>query len=244
MNPLALAGLGFATSSLSSLFGYNQQQAEVNQANKAIKARNQFAMQEWQYGEQMRQIQNQQARALYDMRVQQYDLQKELDLDAYSEFYEDSQLAFDRRVMDAVRKNFQSANQLAKYKGQAAVSRGRRGVEGTRSRRADQAAMLVTGMNQAARAERLTFEEQQMQKNIDRNRRRTDLRIKQAYNAIGPVPIDTPIAPRPMMGQMQSGPSTLGLLSSLGIDALGAVGTYGSLKAPDAGNVNMAQVFR
>jgi len=238
MDPLSLglAAAQFGFSALGSFNERDQQRDQVRQANKQIRAQNQFAQQNWQYGEQMRQRQNRQARALYDMKKQQYELQKELDYDAYKEFYEDSQLAFDRLVMQATQKAFQSEAKLAKYQAQAMMSAGNRGVGGRRTNRRSQAAQLASGMEAASRAERLTFEEQQMEKGIKRAARRTDLRIKQAFNMVGPAPEDLPMAPMPVMGQQMKMPGNMGLYAGLGQAAIGAVGTYSSLTAPSTGS--------
>jgi hypothetical protein len=58
-----------------------------------------------------------------------------------------------------------------------------------------------------------------------------------SFNAIGPRPERTPVAPLPFMESMDRGPSSMGLFSGLLNDAGSAFGTYGSLKAPSAGNI-------
>ena len=56
-----------------------------------------------------------QAEAKYEMRKQQYQLQKQLDYDAYKEYFEDAQLSFNNLVRDVKLKSFQSANKLAAF---------------------------------------------------------------------------------------------------------------------------------
>ena len=235
MDPLTMAGLSFGASAFSSIIGHNQKKEQTRQANKQIKANNRFQMQNWQYGEQMRQRQNKQAKQIYEMNKQNYQLQKELDYDAYKEFYEDSQLQFENLVRDVKQKSFESANKLAAYQDQAMASALSRGATGRRAGVRGANAALKQGMGQASRAEKLVFAEEQMGTRIDRAAKRTDLRIKQAFNNVGPAPEDLPMAPLPVMGQMQKGPSQMGLFADLAGGAINAMGTYSSLKAPKTG---------
>ena len=231
----SLAGAQFGFSALGSFNERNQQQDQIRQANKQTQLNNQFQLQNWQYGEQMRQRQNRQARAIYDMKKQNYQLQKELDYDAYKEFYEDSQLKFNNLVRDAKLKTFQSATKLAEYQSKSMASALSRGGTGRSAGRGAANAAIKQGMMQSSITDKLVFAEQQMEKGIERNARRTDLRIKQAFNAIGPAPEDLPMAPMPVMGQMQSMPSDMGLITNLGGAALGSISTYNSLAAPSTG---------
>jgi Na+-transporting NADH:ubiquinone oxidoreductase subunit NqrC len=119
---LALAGLTAGAGMFQSFVGHSQKQQQVRDANRQIKAQNRFSMQNWQYNEQMRQRQNRNARAIYDMKKQEFSLQKELDYDAYKEFYEDSQLQFNNLVRDVKAKSFQSAMKLAAFQNQSTAS--------------------------------------------------------------------------------------------------------------------------
>ena len=213
----------------------NEAQQKIRNVNKQKAAQNRFAQQNWQYNEQMRQRQNRNARAIYEMRKQEYQLQKELDYDAYKEYFEDSQLQFNTLVRDVKAKSFQSAMKLAEYQGKAAMSSFSRGVTGRRAGLRAGNAALKAGIEQQSRADKLVFAEQQMETGIDRSRRRTDLRIQQAYNRIGPAPEDLPMAPQPIMQQMQKGPSNMGLFTDLMEVGLGAMGTIQSLSAPSTG---------
>ena len=189
----------------------------------------------------MRQRQNRNARAIYEMRKQEYQLQKELDYDAYKEYFEDSQLQFETLVRDVKAKSFQSAMKLAEYQGKAAMSSFSRGVTGRRAGLRAGNAALKAGIEQQSRADKLVFAEQMMEQGINRNRRRTDLRIQQAYNRIGPAPEDLPMAPQPVMGQMQKGPSDIGLFTDLMKVGLSGIGTFNSLTAPSTGTPGLSQ---
>jgi hypothetical protein len=213
----------------------NEAKQKTRAANQQIAAKNRFSQQNWQYNEQMRQRQNRNARAIYEMRKQEYQLQKELDYDAYKEYFEDSQLQFNTLVRDVKAKSFQSAMKLAEYQGKAAMSSFSRGVTGRRAGLRAGNAALKAGIEQQSRADKLVFAEQQMERGIDRSRRRTDLRIQQAYNRIGPAPEDLPMAPQPLMGQMQRGPSDIGLFTDLMQVGLSGLTTYKELAAPSAG---------
>ena len=218
----------------------NEAKQKTRAANKQIAAQNRFSQQNWQYNEQMRQRQNRNARAVYEMKKQEYQLQKELDYDAYKEYFEDSQLQFETLVRDVKAKSFQSAMKLAEYQGKAAMSSFSRGVTGRRAGLRAGNAALKAGIEQQSRADKLVFAEQQMERGIDRNRRRTDLRIQQAYNRIGPAPEDLPMAPQPIMQQMQKGPSDIGLFTDLMQVGLGAMGTIQSLSAPSTGTPGLS----
>jgi len=247
MDPFSLAALQFGGSALSSIFGYQEQQAATKYANQQTQLGNQAAMQNWQYQEQMRQQQNAQARAVYDMKVQNYELQKELDYDAYKDYYYDSQLNFNNLVRDAKIKSLQNASKLAEYQGASMASALSRGATGRRAGVRGANAALKSGMAQRSLTDKLIFAKEQMDEGVDRAAKTTNLRIKQAYNNIGPAPTDLPIAPMPVMGQMQQGPSGLSLAMGLAEGAIGAASTYGSLKAPKTGvpgqQVDMGRVF-
>ncbi len=192
-------------------------------------------MQNWQYNEQMSQRQNRNAQAIYDMRKQEFNLQKELDYDAYKEYYEDSQLQFNNLVRDVKAKSLQSAMKLAAFQNQSTMSALNRGAVGRRAGVKGANAQILRGIEQRSRADKLVFAEQQMDKNMGRAARKTNLRIQQAFNRIGPAPEDLPIAPMPVMGQMQRSPSNLGLFSGLLNAGLSGLSTYNSLAAPRAG---------
>ena len=82
-----------------------------------------------------------------------------------------------------------------------------------------------------------------MEKGIDRSRRRTDLRIQQAYNRIGPAPEDLPMAPQPVMAQMQRGPSDIGLFSGMLQAGLAGFTTMNALSAPSTGTPSGGTTF-
>lgn len=230
---LIAAQVGVGT--FSAFNDRNEAQQKTRSANKQIQAKNRFAQQNWQYNEQMRQRQNRNAKAIYELKKQEYQLQKELDYDAYKEYFEDSQLQFNTLVRDVKAKSFQSAMKLAEYQGNAAMSSFSRGVTGRRSGLRAGNAALKAGIEQQSRADKLVFAEQQMERGIDRSRRRTDLRIQQAYNRIGPAPEDLPMAPQPIMGQMQRGPSDIGLFTDLMNVGFAGLSTAQSLTAPKTG---------
>jgi len=235
MDPFSLAALSFGSSALSSVIGYQDQQAATSYANQQTRLANQTAMQNWQYEEQMRQRQNEQARAVYDMKVQNYELQKELDYNAYRDYYYDSQLNFNNLVRDVKNKSFTNANKLAEYQSQSMASALSRGSTGRRSSVRSANAAIKSGMTQRSLTDKLIFAEEQMDEGIERAAKTTNLRIKQAFNNIGPAPTDLPMAPMPVMNTMQDGPSGMGLALGLAQGAISAVGTYGSLKAPKTG---------
>jgi len=230
---LAVGQLGLSI--FGSVNKNNEKKDLIKQQNRQMAANDRFAIQQWEYGEQMRERQEAQADALYDMKKQQYQIQKALDYDAYKEFYEDSQLQFDNLIRDAKLKSFQTANKLAEYQGRAMASSLARGATGGRAGVRSANAALKAGMESASRAERLVFAEQQMDKGIERAARTTNLRIKSAFNAIGPAPQPLPSAPMPVMGQKLSMPSDTGLYTDIGQGALTALGTFQSLMAPKTG---------
>jgi hypothetical protein len=232
---LALAGLTAGAGMFESFVGHSKKQQQVRDANRQIQAQNRFSTQNWQYKEQMRQRQNRNAQAIYDMRKQEFNLQKELDYDAYKEYYEDSQLQFNNLVRDVKAKSLQSAMKLAAFQNQSTMSALNRGAVGRRAGVKGANAQILRGIEQRSRADKLVFAEQQMDKNMGRAARKTNLRIQQAFNRIGPAPEDLPVAPMPVMGQMQRSPSNLGLFSGLLNAGLSGLSTYNSLAAPSAG---------
>ena len=160
MDPLSL-GLAVASAGsgiFSSITGNNEKKSQIKAANKQIKAQNQFAMQNWQYNEQMRQRQERQNNALYEMRKKEFALQKELDLDAFKEFYEDNQLQFNNLVRQVRAKSFQSSMKLAATQNKAASSALARGATGSRVGARGGAAALLQSMEQASRNEQLALQ--------------------------------------------------------------------------------------
>ncbi len=240
MDPFSI-GLAAAQFGASALGAFGQDSArrnEVNQANKQKRMQYQHAMQNWQYNEEMRQIQQRQAEAKYEMRKQEYQLQKQLDYDAYKEFFEDSQLNFNNLIRDVKLKSFQSANKLAAFQSKSLASAFRRGAVGNRAGRSSANAAIMQGMEQRSRVDKLLFAEQQMEKGIERNRRRTDLKVRMAHNRVGPAPERLPSAPMPLAPTMQQQPSQLGLFSDLAMAGISAAGTLSSLTAPKPGTPN------
>jgi hypothetical protein len=235
---LGLAGAQLGISVFQAFNSDSEKRNQVRSANKQIQAQNRFSMQNWQYGEQMRQRQNRQNQQLYEMKKRDYEIQKELDYDAYKEFYEDSQIKFDNLIRDTKLASFQAANKLAAFQGKAMAGALARGATGRRAGRSSQQAALFAGMQQQSRADKLVFQEQQMDKSQQRAAKRTDLRIRSAFNRVGQPPEDLPMAPMPVMGQMNKMPSKAGLFTDIGMGALNAVGTYASLAAPSAGTPN------
>ncbi len=238
MDPLSL-GLAVASAGsgiFSSITGNNEKKSQIKAANKQIKAQNQFAMQNWQYNEQMRQRQERQNNALYEMRKKEFALQKELDLDAFKEFYEDNQLQFNNLVRQVRAKSFQSSMKLAATQNKAASSALARGATGSRVGARGGAAALLQSMEQASRNEQLAFAEQQADKADIRAARKTNLRIQQAFNRVGPAPQALPVAPMPVMGQMQQGPSGMGMFADILGAGISGISTYASLAAPSGTN--------
>ena len=237
MDPLTIGLMAaqFGASALGAFGKDSAQRDQVNQANKQSRMQHQHAMQNWQYNEQMRQIQQRQAEAKYEMRKQEYQLQKQLDYDAYKEFFEDSQLSFNNLIRDVKLKSFQSANKLAAFQSNAMASAFRRGAVGNRAGRRSANAAIMQGMEQRSRVDKMLFAEQQMDTGIERNRRRTDLKVRMAHNRIGPAPERLPSAPMPMAPLMQRQPSQLGLFTDLAVAGLSAAGTASSLTAPKPG---------
>ncbi len=237
MDPFTI-GLAAAQFGASALGAFGQDAAkrdQVRQANKQARMQHQHAMQNWHYNEQMRQIQQRQAEQMYEMRKQEYQLQKQLDYDAYKEFFEDSQLSFNNLVRDVKLKSFQSANKLAAFQGNALASAFRRGAVGNRAGRSSANAAIMQGMEQRSRVDKMLFAEQQMDKGIDRMRSKTDLKVRMAHNRVGAPPERLPSAPMPMAPLMQRQPSQLGLFTDLAMAGISAAGTYSSLTAPKTG---------
>jgi len=237
MDPLTIGLMAaqFGASALGAFGKDSAQRDQVNQANKQNRMQHQHAMQNWQYNEQMRQIQQRQAEAKYEMRKQEYQLQKQLDYDAYKEFFEDSQLSFNNLVRDVKLKSFQSANKLAAFQSNAMASAFRRGAVGNRAGRRSANAAIMQGMEQRSRVDKMLFAEQQMDKGIDRFRTKTDLKVRMAHNRIGPAPERLPSAPMPLAPTMQRQPSQMGLFQDLAMAGLSAAGTASSLTAPKPG---------
>jgi len=230
--PALAIGLGvaqFGAGALESIAGQRQQEEAVRFANKKTKAQNQFAMQNWQYNEQMRQREQRQQEALYEMRKKEYTLQKELNFDEYEKYYEDAQINFNNLVRDVANQNLAADMQETAAKGSLSTRQAAQGVAGRRSGRAAQNIGLQAGMQKQNRFEALLFQEEQMGMGIERAAKTTNLRNQLAFNRVGPAPEALPVAPMPVMGAMQSGPSQMGMYAGLLQGGLGAVSTVDSL---------------
>jgi len=234
--PFAIGAFQMGAGMLESYAQQQQAEAQVAYKNEQTRLSNQAAMQEWQYNEQMRQIQQRQREQIYEMAKEEYSLQKELNLEEYANYFEDAQIDFNNLVRDAVNQTLALDTKAAQAKGAQAVSNASRGVEGTRSRRSSQAVGLQTGMMKTNLNERLLFSENMMKKDIDRAATQTDLRNKLAFNAIGPAPEALPVAPLPVMGAMQSAPSNLGMYTGMLNSAMAGLGTWDQLSPTGAFN--------
>lgn len=234
--PFAIGAFQMGAGMLDSYAQQQQAEAQVAYQNKQTKLANQAAMQEWQYNEQMRQIEQRQREALYEMAKEEYALQKELNLEEYANYFEDAQIDFNNLVRDAVNQTLALDTKAAQAKGAQAVSNASRGVEGRRSRRAAQAVGLETGMMKTNINERLLFSEDMMIKDIDRAATQTNLRNKLAFNAVGPAPEALPVAPLPVMGTMRSAPSSLGMFTGMAGAAMDGLGTWDTLQPTGAFN--------
>jgi len=234
--PFILGGLQMGAGMLEG-YAQNQQAKEaVRFENKQTRLRNKAAMQEWQYNEQMRQIEQRQREALYEMAKQEFTLQKELNYDEYEDFFEDAQIDFNNQVRDAVNQNFATDAKLAKAQGMAVLSNSSRGVGGRRSSRASQAMGLEAGMQKTNVNEKLLFAEEMMGLDVKRAARDTDLRNRLAFNRIGPAPEQLPVAPMPIPGAMRSGPGNMGMFTSFLSSAMEGLNTWDSLSPTGAFN--------
>jgi len=238
MDPLTMAGISFGLQAIGTGMGFMGQQDQAAQNNKAIKARNQYSMQQYAYGEQMKDFEYRNALKIYDMRKEQFRLQDKEYNNAFAEYYMDEQIAMDDLITQATLAAFQQDMQQDQAIGRSVTTRADRGVGGRRSQRTAQNTLLMAGMASAERARQLALAEERQDMRIDRQAKRTNLMKQMAFNAIGPAPERGPSAPLPYMEQLDQGPSTMGLFSGLLNDAGSAFGTYASLKAPKAGDIN------
>lgn len=233
---LAIGGFG---AQAFGLFGEREsQRQQVRNANKQTRLKNQAAMQQWQYNEQMRQREQRQQEQLYQMRVKEFDFQKQLNYDEYKQYYEDSQQAFNQLVRDTRIASLQAGAKLANLQNQNTASALNRGAVGRRAGVANASAQIWAGMEARNRADKLIFADQNRRKEVGRAARKTNLMTEMAFNRIGPKPEALPVAPMPAMMPMQQQASDIGLYSGLLKAGLSGLGTYSELsgKNPFTGN--------
>jgi len=237
MEPLTMAGISFGLNAIGSGLGFLGQQDQARQNNKAIKARNRYSMQQYAYGEQMKDFEHKNALKIYDMRVEQSRLQNQEYDNAWKEYYMDEQIQFEEILNQAKIQALQSNMQLENAQNAYTASALNRGAVGRRAGVRGANAALLAAMGNAERGRQLSLAQDNMDTRMGRQARRTNLRKQMSFNAIGPRPERTPVAPLPFMESMDRGPSSMGLFSGLLNDAGSAFGTYTSLKAPSAGNI-------
>jgi len=237
---LALASFGANFLARSS--ERDSQREQVRAANRQTALQDQAAMQNWQYNDEMRKRQERIDAKLYEQKKKEYQFQKELNFQEYTDFYMDAQMAFDNLIRDTRLASMQSAAKLAQVIGQQDASALARGAVGGRAGVRQANSALWQGMEQANRMERLIFADSEMRENIVRGARDTNLRNQIAFNRVGPPPEALPQAPRPIPGQRLKQGSDFGFYAGLLGDGINALSTYNTLrgKNPVDGGDNLS----
>ncbi len=240
MDPLTMAAVSFGLDAIGSGLGFMGQQDAARQNNKAIQARNEYAVQQHAYGEAVKDFELKNALKIYDLRKKQSALEIQEYQDAYKNFFFDEQMVFNDLVDQARQQGLMSDIRLAEAQAQTMGSATARGVSGRRTGSGGVLAKnaIMAGMEGVQRARQLAMAEERSDMRIDRQRRKVDLMSQMSYNRIGPRPERAPAAPMPFMELMDQGPSTMGLFAGLTNAAGSAFSTYNSLKAPDVGDTN------
>jgi len=239
MEPLTMAAVSFGLNAVGSGLGFMGQQEAAAQNNQAIEQRNAYAMQQYAYNEQLKDFEYRNQLKIYDMRVEQANLQIKQYQNAYADYYFDEQTVLNDMIDQVRIQALQSDIKLEEAQSSAMASSLARGVTGRRAGGGGMIARnaIMAGMEGVERARQLSIAAERTDERIQRTAEQTNLMSKMAYNAIGPVPERTPVGPAPYMEQLDPGPSSMGLYAGLLSDAGNAVGVYGSLKAPSAGNI-------
>lgn len=240
MDPLTAAGISFGLQAVGTGLGFLGQQEEAARNNRAIKQRNRYARKQYAYGEQVKDFEHRNALKIYAMRQEQAKLQIQEFQNAYKDYFFDEQMAMNQMIDQAKLSALQSDIKLQQAQTRTMASSLARGATGRRAGRGGALAMnaIMAGMEGVQRAKQLAMNEQMMDTRIGRAARRTDLRSRMAINAIGPRPERAPSAPMPFMESRDPGPNAMGLFAGLASAGASAFGTYSSLKAPSAGNIN------
>lgn len=239
MDPLTMAAVSFGLNAVGSGLGFMGQQDAAKQNNKAIKARNQYAVAQRAYGEQIKDFEYKNALKIYGMRQEQSKLEIQEYQNAYKNYFFDEQMVLNDLIDNARIQALQSDIKLQQAQSQTLASASARGVTGRRAGRGGVLAQnaIMAGMEGVQRAKQLAMAEQSTDMRMDRAAYKTDLMSRMSVNRIGPRPERAPAAPAAFMESMDRGPSTMGLFSGLASAGADAFGVYSSLQAPSAGNI-------
>ena len=239
MDPLTMAGISFGLQAIGTGLGFMGQKDQAKQNNKAIKARNQYAIAQRAYGEQIKDFEHKNALKIYAMRQEQSKLEIQEYQNAYTNYFFDEQMALNDIIDQARIQALQSDIRLQQAQSQTLASASARGVTGRRAGRGGILAQnaIMAGMEGVQRARQLAMAEERADMRIDRAAYKTNLMSQMSVNRIGPRPERAPVAPAAFMESMDRGPNAMGLFSGLASSGADAFGVYSSLKAPSAGNI-------
>ena len=236
ISALTMAGISFGLNAVGSGLGFMGQQDAAAKNNKATKSRNQYAIAQRAYGEQIKDFEYKNALKIYAMRQEQSKLEIQEYQNAYQNYFFDEQMALNDLIDNARIQALQSDIRLTQAQSQTMGSALARGATGRRAGRGGILAQnaIMAGMEGVQRAKQLAMAEQRTDMRIDRAAYKTDLMSKMSVNRIGPRPERAPAAPAAFMEAMDPGPNAMGLFSGLASNAADAFGVYSSLKAPSA----------
>ncbi len=238
MEPLTMAAVSFGLQAIGSGLGFMGQQSDARNKNKSIRAQNQYNQQMHGYGERVKDFEYKNALKIYGMRQEQANLQVQEFQNAYKNYFFDEQMQLNQMIDQAKLASLQSNIKLAQAENASLASALNRGATGRRTvGRVSAVNSIMASMEGMQRAKQLSMNEYMMNERMNRSARTTNLRSKMAFNAIGPRPERAPSAPLPYMQRMDPGPNPMGLFAGLANSGASAFGTYGSLKAPSAGNI-------
>jgi len=135
INPATMAAVSFGLNSVGTGLGFMEQQNQAAQNNQAIQARNAYNQQMYAYNEQLKDYEYRNQLKIYDMRVEQANLQIKEYQNAYKDYYFDEQTALNDLIDQAKIQALQSDIKLQEAQGSLMASALSRGATGRRAGR-------------------------------------------------------------------------------------------------------------
>jgi len=238
---LITAGVMFGLQAVGSGMDFFGQKAKAAQNNKAIRARNDYAVAQRDYSEAIKDFEFKNALKIYGLRQEQSKLEIAEYQDSYKNYFFDEQMKLNDIIDQARLSALQSGIKLSQAQSSTVASSLARGVTGRRAGRGGVLSQnaLMAGMEGVQRAKQLALSEERADMNIARAAYKTDLMSRMSVNRIGPRPERAPAAPAAFMESMDPGPSMWGLGAGLLSAGANAAGTWSDLQPQNPGSIDI-----
>jgi len=245
----AVLGAGMAAKAAGPVIGafgdYNQGMAKYRGERAMTKLRNQQAMQDWAYRNQVRDREWQQTLKIYDLKKQQHTLQVQENTNALYRAYEDGQIQLNNILESSKQQNFDAWRRLLGMQGQATAA----GKVGRRANQQDRINRLEFGIEQQRRLSDLTSYRYQNDEQMRRYTQQANNANMRSWYNVSIAPQETTPIPQPLLEPHTAvKPSMLGMVGA-GVEAAGglAMGVSGLMQSPGSlpgpginpGNFNM-----